>query len=261
MTSGQEGAKPAAGSDGTVYLLHLDPPYKHARHYTGFASDLDERLKDHRAGRGARLLQVVKEAGGTFRLVRTWPGTRTLERAIKDMRAAPRLCPECSEHPLPLKAGHAAEASPQREASPKAETAMVPEAETVEDHLQRLRPHPVAPEAYAETDALTDRLISGWRAELDSAIRPPDPEAELELEPLPPASEPGPSTPTRNPKEQHMGISNSGPQAATDPVLPGGWFYDKPLPYVLTPKAETTLDDPEMGWREFQQAESEPEIG
>lgn len=204
MTSGQEGAEPAVGSNGTVYLLHLDPPYKHARHYTGFASDLDERLKDHRAGRGARLLQVVKEAGGTFRLVRTWPGTRTLERAIKDMRAAPRLCPECTDHPLPLKAGHVAAVSPQREAAPAAEADAVPEPETVGDRLRRLQPRPVVPEAYDEFMPLTDRLISGWRAELGSAIRSPEPEAELELEPLPP----GPRTRPRPVRPQPEGTAH-----------------------------------------------------
>lgn len=42
-----------------------------------------------------------------------------------------------------------------------------------------------------------------------------------------------------------MGTWNSGPQAATDPAPPGGWFYDKPCPYSLTAKAEAALDDPE----------------
>jgi predicted GIY-YIG superfamily endonuclease len=228
-----------ADDPGTVYLLHLDPPLKHARHYTGWTSDLDQRLEAHRAGRGARLLEVVKEAGGTFRLARTWAGTRNLERAIKDRKEAPKLCPECSPQPRPLARGRSAGASPQREAAPVTEPAAVPEAETVGDHLRRLRPRPVAPEAYAELMPLTDRLISGWRAELDSAVRRPEPEAEPELEPLPAASR----TPVPNPKEQPMGIFSSGQQAAPDPAPPGGWFYDKPLPYTLTPAAEAALDD------------------
>ena len=39
---------------------HLDPPYKHARHYLGFAEGdhLDARLADHGTERGARLLAV-----------------------------------------------------------------------------------------------------------------------------------------------------------------------------------------------------------
>jgi hypothetical protein len=42
-----------------------------------------------------------------------------------------------------------------------------------------------------------------------------------------------------------MGTRNSGPKAAANPAPPGGWFYDKPLPYTLTPQAEAVLDDPE----------------
>jgi predicted GIY-YIG superfamily endonuclease len=94
--------------EGTVYLLHLDPPVKHARHYTGWTSNLEERLEAHRSGRGARLMEVVKEAGGTFRVARTWPGSRDLERAIKDRKEAPKLCPECTASPRPLATGRSA---------------------------------------------------------------------------------------------------------------------------------------------------------
>ena len=41
---------------GTVYLLHFDQPYKHARHYVGWtARNVRCRLAEHAAGRGARL--------------------------------------------------------------------------------------------------------------------------------------------------------------------------------------------------------------
>jgi hypothetical protein len=46
-------------------------------------------------------MQVIKEAGGTFRLARTWPGGRTRERELKNRHDAPRLCPICTEHPKP----------------------------------------------------------------------------------------------------------------------------------------------------------------
>lgn len=89
--------------EGTVYVLHLDPPYRHARHYTGYAEpgNLRARLAAHAAGTGARLMQVITEAGGTFRLARTWPGGRTRERELKNRHEAPRLCPICTEHPRP----------------------------------------------------------------------------------------------------------------------------------------------------------------
>jgi len=48
---------------GTVYLLHFSEAYKHARHYMGYASDLEERLSRHRSGQGARLLSVLKASG------------------------------------------------------------------------------------------------------------------------------------------------------------------------------------------------------
>lgn len=82
---------------GVVYLLHFERPYKHARHYVGYTSKgLNERLERHRAGGGARLLEVITEAGITFELARTWrPGTRALERQIKRRHDAPKMCPIC----------------------------------------------------------------------------------------------------------------------------------------------------------------------
>jgi hypothetical protein len=83
---------------GTTYLVHLDPPLKHARHYLGFAEGdgLESRLADHGGPNGARLLAAQKAAGGTWRLVRTWPGTtRKTERQIKNTRHVPHYCPEC----------------------------------------------------------------------------------------------------------------------------------------------------------------------
>lgn len=85
------------GGSGTVYLLHLDPPYKHARHYLGWASagNLGARLSHHAAGSGANLLHYAAKAGGTWRLARTWAGDRHLERRIKRRGGAARVCPVC----------------------------------------------------------------------------------------------------------------------------------------------------------------------
>jgi hypothetical protein len=44
-----------------------------------------------------------------------------------------------------------------------------------------------------------------------------------------------------------MGIWNSSPKAGPDPSPPGGWFYDKPLPWVVSPQGEAALDDVEPG--------------
>jgi hypothetical protein len=85
------------GGAGTVYLLHLDPPYKHARHYLGWASagNLGYRLAHHAAGSEANLLLHAAKAGGSWRIARTWAGDRHLERRLKRRGGAARVCPVC----------------------------------------------------------------------------------------------------------------------------------------------------------------------
>jgi hypothetical protein len=80
---------------GTVYLLHLDAPFGHAKHYTGWASDLYGRLAHHAAGTGANLLRHVAKAGIGWQLARTWNGDRHLERRLKRGGGAARRCPIC----------------------------------------------------------------------------------------------------------------------------------------------------------------------
>jgi hypothetical protein len=89
-----------AGAPEWVYLLCLRPPVAHARHYVGSTHDIAGRMAKHRAGEGARLLQVaVLERGGDFVLVRTWPGGRNLERAFHDAQNSVRWCPDCCPAP------------------------------------------------------------------------------------------------------------------------------------------------------------------
>jgi len=80
---------------GVVYLVHFTEPYRHARHYTGWTADLESRLAEHHAGRGARLLQVITQAGIEWTLARTWQGTRERERQLKRQGGASRRCPIC----------------------------------------------------------------------------------------------------------------------------------------------------------------------
>jgi hypothetical protein len=90
-----------------VYLLHFDQRYEHAGHYTGFAessgaeaSGLLKRLGEHQQGRGARLVEVVTQAGIGFRVARLWPGvTRAKERQLKNQGGASRRCPICLDQP------------------------------------------------------------------------------------------------------------------------------------------------------------------
>ena len=86
---------------GTVYLVHLDgglpmDARRTARHYVGWARNVDARLAHHRAGTGSKFLRVAGERGISFDVVRTWPGDRTLERRIKRRRNARRECPTCT---------------------------------------------------------------------------------------------------------------------------------------------------------------------
>ena len=88
------------GVPGTIYLIHFDTPYRHARHYMGFTTNLQQRIKRHKAGRGSRLMSVIAQAGIGWTVVQTWAGDRHLERRIKRAGGLSRSCPICSEKPL-----------------------------------------------------------------------------------------------------------------------------------------------------------------
>jgi predicted GIY-YIG superfamily endonuclease len=68
-----------------------------AQHYIGYTDrSLTTRLAEHQAGQGARIIEVAIERGITFTCVRTWDGTRTDERRLKNWKNARRyLCPIC----------------------------------------------------------------------------------------------------------------------------------------------------------------------
>ncbi|MFV9505397.1 MAG: hypothetical protein AB4911_12645 [Oscillochloridaceae bacterium umkhey_bin13] len=92
---------------GYIYLLHftrplgnLAHPLAQARHYVGWARDPEARNAEHQAGRGAALTRAALASGITWELFILAEGGRTLERRIKALRAAPRLCPICGQdHP------------------------------------------------------------------------------------------------------------------------------------------------------------------
>lgn len=83
-------------SVGVVYLIHFDRPYRHARHYTGWTTNLDARLLDHAKGRGANLIRVISSVGIGWVVARTVVGTRHRERKLKSWGWARRgNCPVC----------------------------------------------------------------------------------------------------------------------------------------------------------------------
>jgi hypothetical protein len=71
---------------GFIYLLHFHRPFKHARHYTGWAKDVDARLAEHFDGssHSSRLVKAACAAGIGFDVARIWKGkTRIDERQMK----------------------------------------------------------------------------------------------------------------------------------------------------------------------------------
>jgi predicted GIY-YIG superfamily endonuclease len=87
---------------GIVYLLHFDPPYKHARHYLGWTTDLEhfqKRLENHRKGYGAHLTVAARKAGVAMSVVIKSHGTFADEQRLKRLKGMTRYCPECSKPP------------------------------------------------------------------------------------------------------------------------------------------------------------------
>jgi hypothetical protein len=195
---------------GDAYTLHLWPPFgkpgvQQSGHYTGWALEgrLPYRLTDHALGRGARLTQLQREAGGSWVLADVEHGvTRDREHQLK-YRGASRRCEVCRaerdvqagkitaeqgleragwdratgyERGLLLEIFGLEAAPPNLAARPPAP----PEPEPITPH----QPQPVA-EYTAEMEAVVDRLCAQWKAEAEAARAAPDeparePEPELE---------------------------------------------------------------------------------
>lgn len=82
----------------TVYLLHFQTPYKHARHYLGWTkNDLQLRLNHHANGTGAGLTRAASEAGIPWVTARIWENaTHDFERKLHSRNENPSLCPICN---------------------------------------------------------------------------------------------------------------------------------------------------------------------
>jgi predicted GIY-YIG superfamily endonuclease len=84
----------------TVYLLHFKKqinPSRPAQHYLGWTTDLDERIRAHRRGKGSRFCQVAFERGISFRVAEVWKGDRSLEQKLKQQKNSRRFCPICNK--------------------------------------------------------------------------------------------------------------------------------------------------------------------
>lgn len=82
----------------TVYLLHIEPPFKHAQHYLGVVRagrHVPLRWIEHMRRRGAKLTIHARRAGSTLILTRIWRNADfALERRLKGRSLKP-LCPKC----------------------------------------------------------------------------------------------------------------------------------------------------------------------
>jgi len=182
---------------GDAYTLHFWPPYgdpevQQAGHYTGWAEAgrLNRRLVDHALGRGARLTQVQREAGGTWVVADVERGvTRDRETQLKE-RGASRRCSVCKTS-RDIEAGRITKeqalakwptARPADRSVLREIFGMDPEPEKapepVREFIPAPRPEPVS-EVPPDIDALIDVLVAGWKAE---AASPKGAEAEPELE-------------------------------------------------------------------------------
>lgn len=85
------------GPKGVVYLIHFNTPFKHAKHYVGWTTDLEARLADHRAGSGSALMAAVNDAGIGWSVVATWQKVdRFFERKMHRLHGVGKYCPACS---------------------------------------------------------------------------------------------------------------------------------------------------------------------
>jgi len=80
---------------GTVYLIHFETKYRHAGHYLGYSNHIMDRLAAHATGNGARLMEVIADAGIGWTLARTWRGNWALESRLKRWHGSVKLCPIC----------------------------------------------------------------------------------------------------------------------------------------------------------------------
>lgn len=86
-----------AEGQGTVYLIHFEGKVGgRAEHYVGWTTDLAARVQAHIDGSGSKLMAEVVRLGLGWNVVRTWRGSRTDERRLKNRKRRSLLCPICN---------------------------------------------------------------------------------------------------------------------------------------------------------------------
>ena len=87
-----------------LYVIHFDKPYKHAKHYTGIAIDVDKRIKEHKGGYGSKLMAVITKNNIGFKcnIIGEYPTysiAKAEEKRLKTKVKQPKkYCPICIEN-------------------------------------------------------------------------------------------------------------------------------------------------------------------
>jgi|ERR1043166_1145738 predicted GIY-YIG superfamily endonuclease len=89
-------------TDWSVYVIHFDPPHKHAKHYTGIVLNVQERFTEHSNGTGGKLTKVAVENGTKLLLHTIKSGlsfydAHALEIKLKKRHKASGYCPTCQK--------------------------------------------------------------------------------------------------------------------------------------------------------------------
>lgn len=76
-----------------IYVLQFSEPLCHAKFYLGYCEDdrLEQRIQEHKSGRGAAITRAAVERGISLSLVLTMEGNRDYERRLKRQKNTPRL--------------------------------------------------------------------------------------------------------------------------------------------------------------------------
>jgi hypothetical protein len=189
---------------GEVFSFHFVPKLAHAGHYSGWThrGRIPKHNVEHMQGRGSKITAAQREAGGSWIVTDVEPGTRDDEQRRKE-RGRSRDCTVCKAERA-YKAGEQTADEALRAAGwdratrhekellvqtlgipevpgPLAADLAKPEPEPVKPIVQKW-PQPVK-QLSAEDEALSDRLVAKWRAELNMPQVPePRREREYELE-------------------------------------------------------------------------------
>lgn len=91
----------------TVYVLHIEPAFKHAKHYIGYTPDATaaRRINEHLniPSKASPLITHALRAGCTVTLAHEYPGAgRDFERYLKSQGGPARWCGTCGIHKRPV---------------------------------------------------------------------------------------------------------------------------------------------------------------